>query len=621
MKNTNKYKTACILFDEEDWDEFNRHYQSELPDNFCWFPIDYIPMIQVVLGQDRRKYFLPKIESQKDCSLLTKEIYETSQDFLKKLFEHNKYLDDDSDHIQFFPSEYFWHCIFVGVYRIVSCCQNLLEQCPVDKIIIIQRDKSYNHGGLEANYSSYTSVIKQYFESKGVQVRLLPYSNGRSGTKRVFLYGKPGWKLKSLIKRTLIFFRWKYKSFRKENYKYLLIELLYDNKINYLPHFIYPKATMPQVFFERGIPFFHNFRNIVGFYKDKIKLDKIVIHPDYKKISYSFVIGDFQCDVANLFSTAIERYLNDIIRMKQSVDLWWKHCPRNEQLKTIIFTLPPVFMHSYFLIKKIIKNQGKVVTWQHGGFYGSADHFVQYITDYKLSDIFLSYGKSHAGDMGNLIEENCNKTFEIGTNYIFSNKDRKRRNNKKTLSPSNGLFIPAVIGTFYSQSRLKWDGPTQFQNIKKIIKILSSGKFGKVTIKGLKNHKPHLEIEKYIRKNNILNIHYTDFSLDIALSSNPEFVLLDAPSTPLIEILARYNGLVFVLNCQESWRVNTEALTLLKRRVFYSESTVQLEMQLEKNLLADTKSAIPEDNSFMDCYVKPFSYKKYQHFLSFLKVE
>lgn len=620
MEDIRKYKTACILIDDEDLVEFKCNYKSEFREDMCWFPVAFTPMIQVILEESERSYFLPKMELEKDCWYHTREIYNSSQDFLKSLFEHNKCLDNKKDTIQFFPLEYYWHCVFAGVFRIVSFCQSLLKQCRVDDIFIIWRDNLINHGGLEVNDRSYTSVIKEYFESKGVKVKLFPSVKGHSGSKVNFLYGTPTWKSK--IKRILMFSYWKYKSFRGKNYNYLLINPSYDNKINFLPPFIYPGASMPQVFFERGIPFFHEFRNIIGFYKGKKKLDKIIIPPGYNEISYSFTMGDFQCDIANLFSTTIERYLNDIAWMKKYVDLWWSRCPHNEQLKTVIFSAPPVFMYSWFLIKKIKENQGKVVTWQHGGFYGSADHFVQYFTDYKLSDIFLSYGKSHADDMGRLIGENCNKSIEIGSNYFFPIKTKKERNNKKrTDTHSKGLFIPAVMGTFYSQSRIKWDGPLQFQNIKKIIEILSSGRFGKVTIKGLRNHKPHLEIQKHIIKNNIQNIDYTDGSVDNALSIDPGFVLFDAPSTPLIEVLTRYSGVVFVLNCQESWKIYPEALSLLKRRILYSESIDQLEKQMITYLLNNTNIIPLQDNSFIDSYVKHFSYEKYQRFLASIEGE
>ena len=197
----------------------------------------------------------------------------------------------------------------------------------------------------------------------------------------------------------------------------------------------------------------------------------------------------------------------------------------------------------------------------------------------------------------------------------------KERNNKSIAIHSNGLFILPVIGTFYSQSRIKWDGPLQFQNLKNIIEILSSGRFGKVTIKGLRNHKPHLEIKKDITRNNIQNINYIDVSVNDALSGNPGFVIFDAPSTSLIEVLTRFNGVVFVLNCQESWKIHPEALSLLKKRILYSESVDQLEKQMVTYLLNNTNIIPSQNNSFMDLYVKPFSYEKYQRFLASIEGE
>ena len=79
MEDIRKYKTVCILFNDDDLAEFNCNYKSELREDVCWFPVAFTPMIQVILGESERNYFLPKMELEKDCWHHTREIYNLSQ--------------------------------------------------------------------------------------------------------------------------------------------------------------------------------------------------------------------------------------------------------------------------------------------------------------------------------------------------------------------------------------------------------------------------------------------------------------------------------------------------------------------------------------------------------------
>ena len=460
-------------------------------------------------------------------------------------------------------------------------------------------------------------VIKEYFKDKGVKVRLINshkrnIPNSTNGKNIID-------KSKKIIKSLGMFCLWKINSFNKKNYDYLLISPSYDNKINFVQPFIYPMTLVPQAFLNKGIPYYHSLKNIALYYKEKIKEEKKKKKISYKKKPFFIVIDDCRLDISEIFSVTIEKYMEDIVSAREDVNIYWRNCPCNNKLRMIIFSFSPVFIYSYYLIEKIKESNGKVVIWQHGGLNGYADHFIRYILDYKLGDTFLSYGKSHNAELNKIVGEKCDKNYEVGTNLIYSSRDNKLRKPGTVNKHSNGLFF--LLGTLenYFQGAIKWDGPAQYKNIKAIIDLFATGEYGPITIKGVKNHKMHSEVENCIKIKRIKNVYYTDRSLNEAILSNPKFIILDGVSTSLLEVITKYRGFVFVLNCQETWKIAPEALYLLKKRVFYSESVDQLKMHLEENLIYDKKSVPSRNNSFRDNYIKPFSYERYQQFMSSIK--
>ena len=88
MEIKRAFKEACILIDEEDLVEFKDHFKSYINEGTCFFPVGFLPMIQVIFLEEKEKYHLPKIDL--DCNYYTKEIYKISQDYLKSLFDENE---------------------------------------------------------------------------------------------------------------------------------------------------------------------------------------------------------------------------------------------------------------------------------------------------------------------------------------------------------------------------------------------------------------------------------------------------------------------------------------------------------------------------------------------------
>jgi len=301
--------------------------------------------------------------------------------------------------------------------------------------------------------------------------------------------------------------------------------------------------------------------------------------------------------------------------MKSYIDLFWQKCLKKGKEYLTIFSLSPVLLHSYFLIKKTKDNGGKIAVWQHGGIYGYTDFFQHYIMDYKNIDYFLSFGKDNTKDITEFDQNNHVECMQVGSNAMYAQPMLKCFKVKR--SPAlEGLFVPGIVGSFYIKNCIKWRADLQLEAIKQIIDYFDPGLGGNVVTKGLKSHKPHYELQRYIEGKKSKYLSFTDIPINKALSNNPKFVVIDNSSTPLLQILAQYKGPIFLMANQESWTMRKDALALLKRRVIYSESIDELKMQLAAFFKdGDLNSADKQDTSFVDIYLKRFCYSDYEYFL------
>jgi len=331
--------------------------------------------------------------------------------------------------------------------------------------------------------------------------------------------------------------------------------------------------------------------------------------------SYKVTFNDFEFDLAKIFSGTIAQYLKDVNWMKRYIDMFWENCLEKEKQYLLIYSLPPIHLDSYFLMKKAKENGGKCAHWQHGGLYGYTAHFFQYAEDYKNSDHFLSFGKSSIDKTTKRIEGSHAKSVDLGSKVMYS-KPASRHFSFNKATSTKGLFIPVVVGSFYSPSFIKWDGNLQFSAMKDIVDYFASNESHPVEVKGFKGHRPHSDLKNYINTKSCDHLSFTDIPLNKVLANKPEFVVLDNPSTPLLQTLAQYNGPIFLLVNQESWKIIDEALDLLKRRVVYCESVDELQVQLRNFFQTGNLGSVDiSDTSFMDVYLKRFSYKKYEAFL------
>ena len=606
------YKRACILIDENDLRDFKDSYGYTFSKESLWIPLDFLPMMQVMLQEFEGSYYIPRVINEMECSIIVKSIYEESQKFLKQLLLANKIVDKIEDS---FPLDYFWLCLSVGTYRIISFCDDFLNEHSVEEVVLIKRKKLVNHGGLLINMTSFSNLVEAFFKSKDVKVKIVEHEDCETRPKTIF-YGQPH-NLKSLLKYSIKFIVWKTLSINKRNYDYILINPGYDNVIHCYKSFKSSANKMsPQIFHGGQMPFLHSWGKWLRFLIASV-LFKYKYSDDNEHIikSYRCNFYNFEFDFAETFRGTIVQYLSDIRWMKNYINMFWNNCLERRKRYLTIFSLPPVHLHSYFLIKKAKEDDGKVAVWQHGGSYSYTEHFQHYITDYKNADYFLSFGKCNIKDVTKCAGDAFVTCVQVGSNVIYGKSVLRSSRVRKSWN-SHGLFVPGVIGTLFSQASIKWRGDLQFEAVKQIVDYFDSGAGGKIVVKGLKNHKPHHELQRYIDIKKCKYISYTDIPLNKALSNNPKFVVLDDSSTPLLQVLAQYAGPIFLMVNQESCSILEDALALLKRRVVYSESVDELERQLTDFFKTGALGDIDiEDTSFVDVYLKRFSYPEYEHFL------
>jgi len=602
-------KTACILIDKNDWKDFKDSYGSAIDNKPLWVPLDPISMMQVVFHEHRGSYYIPEIIGESERTV-NKKIYAESQKFLKQLLLDNKIVDKTENS---FPLEYFWFRAWAGVYRSILSCKDFLSQCSVKEIVLIRRNKFINHGGLLINTASVIDLIKTFFESKNIKVIVIEHQESHLKPRTIFYNQTCNWKLS--LKHLIKFIYWKALSFNKKNYDYILINPGYDNTINYNKAFNSANKMFPQVFHGGRIPFLHSWRKLLRFLIARIFLKYKYSDNEGNVIApYKSDLYDFEFDFTKTFQGTIDQYLSDVKWMRSYINLFWQNCLERKKRYLTIFSLSPIFLHSYFVIKKARENNGKVAVWQHGGSYGYTVHYPHYISDYKNADYFLSFGKCDIDEVTKCMGDTSLTCVEVGTNIIYGKSPSNLRAEKSGESP--GIFIPTVTATFFSSAGIRWPIGRQFSTEKQIIDFFGLGPGGNVVVKGLKNHLPHHEIKRYIGTKKYKYVSYTDISIDKVLSSNPKFIILDDSATPILQVLARYSGPIFLMVHQESRSIEEDALALFKRRVVYSKSIDELKMQLTDFFKTGTlKSIDVEDTSFVDAYLKRFCYRDYERFL------
>ncbi|MFH1982560.1 MAG: hypothetical protein ABIL58_12020 [Pseudomonadota bacterium] len=603
---------AFIILDDDDQAFFDSWWQGDHA-RTRRIPLSYNAILQAVFEEERTGS--ADDDEMRTMSLDTKTIYGLAHEYLARIFASHPLFPDATIAEAGFPLLYYWYCLFTAIFRLIHTLRQGIEQRPGDEVFLVKRRKTVVVGGLRIDQYAVACLLEAYGRSKGWRVRTIQHDPPGSKGTTVYYYGKKG--LRTFLKRAIYFIKWKYRSRSLKEYRYILINPSHDNVIHYRSPYLRDGHGMPQVYFDDAVPFFHDLRSIIRFYLNYGCASRWKIKTDFTPVPYPITIDGFSFDLSTAFINTTRTYLSEVAARSAWVGHWWSCLPKHTPIKAIVFSLSPVFLDSYCLIDTIKKNGGKVITWQHGGFFGYADHPIYRITDYGPSDIFLTYGQGHPlTDAWRCYDGGC-KRVPVGTNNLYPRNGHRSKSGSCRAAASEGVYIPSVIGTVYTQSRPDWDPVRQFSNTRRLIDLFATGDFGRIVVKGLSGHPPHRAIAAYIRKKSIANISYDEVEIGGIYEKLPRFVLFDAPSTPLLETMSRFDGPIFLLNCQPSWKIHPAALDSLKKRVFYAETVAAFTSQFKKfEASGETIGRHPADDEFLRRYAAPFCLDRYNAIIS-----
>ena len=145
------------------------HFNSKIPKDYLWFPVNAISMYQVVFQEDKESYYVPSL-TKIDHNNILKKTHDKTHGFLKELWENDSKMNFT---LKYFPLEYFWWRTWIGCFRMIAYCSSLLNKYDVGKIIIIDRIEYSVEGGLLINNNSFIRLICNYFKYKNIAVELI----------------------------------------------------------------------------------------------------------------------------------------------------------------------------------------------------------------------------------------------------------------------------------------------------------------------------------------------------------------------------------------------------------------------------------------------------------------
>ncbi|PKL70344.1 MAG: hypothetical protein CVV30_03015 [Methanomicrobiales archaeon HGW-Methanomicrobiales-1] len=205
-----------------------------------------------------------------------------------------------------------------------------------------------------------------------------------------------------------------------------------------------------------------------------------------------------------------------------------------------------------------------VIAWQHGDgpFYPPMQIFIE-IRD---SDVHMSYGPGHQVMLREAPHNHFNSRIESVGSLILEKIYQKNT----TIKHENKILY--VTAQFYYSNLNVNNYPipdnTQWHYQKTILNLLGNSQVPTIFKLMPQEYETPL-FSEYINENGFTNISLIHFERSfVELLNEADIVICDYPSTPVIEAIAAHKT-IFVLLASPHLR--TEALTLLKKRVYWSD--------------------------------------------------
>lgn len=304
------------------------------------------------------------------------------------------------------------------------------------------------------------------------------------------------------------------------------------------------------------------------------------------KIKDGDLVGEiFVKDVLEDFSHHVEGYGNAVASLKKihedrpiSLGIWG--CPPVERTKALIFE----FLRA---------NHVRVAGAQHGGVYGESYKPWHFDSDFSRCDYFMSYGFTQ-DDLRRLYPDKRPGAEIVPVGSAKTLRSRRHQGTFDFLVPLSP--IKSMFDGWWT------NGPPQMwaQRQARLLRFLNDLVGQRVCVKLLINSTQNNcavlpMLEKLPNLRVITDMHLMDFLERYRVRA----VILDAPSTPLYEVLP-LDAEIFLMN-DRIQPFEAQALAALRRRVHYTEDEDELIALISSFL----KGNLPpkRDSSFYDRYV------------------
>lgn len=315
--------------------------------------------------------------------------------------------------------------------------------------------------------------------------------------------------------------------------------------------------------------------------KDKIGIKIIALNQD----RHNFFERIFLKDIKEGFLKNMENYL---VSLSQIREFYEKH-----PVLLGFWDLPPIEGELALVYEYLMANQINIIGMQHGCCYGDSFYPWHFDSDFNRCDYFISYGFD-VNDLRRLYP-----SFQINTQII-----PRRSFNQNNIKPPRrkiDILFPLTNSSSILEDGMTRLPPHELTNRQlKIMEFLNSLKKYKSYIKLFTNAnlqncsvlsaKKRLKRLRYVSNMSLIEFIETFY---------PKAVIIEFPSQPLFDVIG-LDTEIFLMN-DPLHPYETEALKLLKRRVYYSEDIDELISWV--NLFIKGMLPSKRDNSFYYHYV------------------
>jgi len=293
----------------------------------------------------------------------------------------------------------------------------------------------------------------------------------------------------------------------------------------------------------------------------------------------------FLRDIRKDFTKNIAKYISGVNFLKK--------IHKQYSISLGIWGTSPIFKFKAFIFE-YLKSEGiKVIGAQHGGNYGISYEPTHIDSDFKRCDYFVSYGFTRK-DLDKMYPAgglNCTIMPFGKVKLIKPHRSRKK---------IDIMFPPAINVPFIKGGMRSINHELTERQIK-IIEYLDSLKDLQIYVKPAlymsRERCPMLPVLKRLRNIKVTN----DMPLTRFLERyEPKIVVIDFPTQPLYECLFLHDVEIFTMD-DKLRTFNKDALSVLRKRVHYSESIEQLIEKLD--LFLKGKLEAKRDDSFCHNYV------------------